>query len=49
MQFQLINYHHGTDVYSMITDKKTVVMMTHLFKVGKKSERHDRATICFYC
>ena len=36
MPFQLINYHPGTDLYSMITDKITVGMITHLFKVGKE-------------
>ena len=36
MPFQLINYHPGTDLYSMITDKITVVMIKHFFKVGKE-------------
>ena len=30
------NYHPGTDLYSMITDKITVIMVTHLLKVGKE-------------
>ena len=30
------NYHHGTDLYSMITKKITVVIITHLSKVGKE-------------
>ena len=39
----LNNYQPGTDLYSMITDKTTVVVITHL------SEWHDRVTICFHC
>ena len=30
------NYHPGTDIYSMITDKITVVMITHLSKVMRR-------------
>ena len=30
------NYQPGTDLYSMITDKITVVVITHLPKAGKK-------------
>ena len=30
------NYHPETDLYSMRTDKITVVMITHLSKVGKE-------------
>ena len=30
------NYHPGTDLYSIITGKITVVMITHLPKVGKE-------------
>ena len=29
-------YHPGTDLYSMITDKITVVVIIHLSKVGKE-------------
>ena len=35
-QFQLINYHLRKYLYSMLTDKITTVMITHLFKVAKK-------------
>ena len=30
------NYHPGTDLYSIMTDKITVVMVTLLFKVSKE-------------
>ena len=30
------NYHPGTDLYSIITDKITVAMIKHLSKVGKE-------------
>ena len=30
------NYHPGTGLYSMTTDKITVVVSTHLSKVGKE-------------
>ena len=29
------NYHPRADLYSIMTDKITVVMVTHLSKVGK--------------
>ena len=29
-------YHPGTDLYSIMTDKTTVAMVTHLFKVSKE-------------
>ena len=34
---QPINYNLGTDLYSMLTDKVTIAMITDLFKVGKKA------------
>ena len=30
------NYHPGTDLYSMTTDKITVAIIKHLSKVGKE-------------
>ena len=30
------NYHPGTDLSSIMTDKITIVMVTHLSKVGKE-------------
>ena len=30
------NYHPGTDLYSIMTDKITIVMVTHLSRVGKE-------------
>ena len=30
------NYHPGTDLYSIMPDKITVVMVTHLFTVSKE-------------
>ena len=30
-QFQLISYHLQTDLYSMCTDRKTIIIAKHLY------------------